>query len=63
MAKFRIKMQYVMDVEAPTQAQAVIDAAEWLPPESINVTAECYIPKPQPAERVNKIEQPETAAA
>jgi hypothetical protein len=47
--KFRAKIQYVMDIEAVSMAQAVVDAAAYLPQEAFSVTAECYIPKEKPA--------------
>lgn len=49
MTKYRVKIQYVVDVEAPTMAQAVIQSGRHIPDDVFNVTAEAYIPREKPA--------------
>jgi hypothetical protein len=58
--KYRLKIQYTLDAEAASMSQAVAEHARHIPPEAINVTAECYIPKEKP---VTQIAAAESVAA
>jgi hypothetical protein len=61
LAKYRAKIQFVIDIEAASMAQAVIDAAQHLPEEAFSVTAECYIPKPIAVVNEPKAQEPVAA--
>lgn len=64
--KHRVKVLYVAEVEADTQKEALIRAAEEIPDsqETTNIHCECWTPKPKGIGLTENREiMPETAVA
>lgn len=49
MAKHRVKVQYVTEVESESQQEAIAQANRGIPGSTMNVQIECWTPKEKPA--------------
>jgi hypothetical protein len=56
--KHRVKVQYVVDIEADTQQSAVSIASYNIPSTTTNVNMECWTPKQKTAEPAPIIAEP-----
>lgn len=49
MARYRVKVQFVTEIESESQQQAIAKATEGIPASTMNVQIECWTPKDKAA--------------